>query len=293
MTLQNVRPLHLLQVLIGVAALLAAQAHAQTAAVTEPANDPAIAAAASDHSEPDWSLLDSYNAALTATPASAHKSQTAAPADYGLAWSSHDNADGSEALSVKQPILPFWDAQIGADMTLAREAAPRTAADLLRSEIMGDGGPTQSTGAAWATMTAPGVGVLWDKTAIQARLDPSQDQRMLGTSFSKSVPLAGKAYALTLQNSASVVEPGIAPMIAPDGHLARSLDIGQTAKFDIAGTGTSLLAGQSFSSTDARWLRSVGVEQKLSGGLSITGSLAQTLDGRPNASLTAGFKRSW
>jgi len=88
---------------------------------------------------------------------------------------------------VKQPLSPFWDARVGADMTVARQPATVTT----RSSCRKAGEwrqPAQSSGAAWAAITAPGVGSIWDKTAIEARLDPSQEQSKLGTSLSKSLP---------------------------------------------------------------------------------------------------------
>ena len=45
-----------------------------------------------------------------------------------LTWSSKDKANGS-AVSVKQPISPFWDTRIGADMTVTRQ--PATMSELL------------------------------------------------------------------------------------------------------------------------------------------------------------------
>jgi hypothetical protein len=47
------------------------------------------------------------------------------------------------------------------------------------------------------------------------------------------------------------------------------------------------------SSTDDKWLRKIGAEQKLFDGVSISGSVGETAQGVTNKSLTAGFKRSW
>src|SRR5262249_25369775 len=50
--------------------------------------------------------------------------------------------------------------------------------------------PDQSSGVAWATITAPGfeAPLGWDKTSIETRADPSQEQGKLGTTLSRSVP---------------------------------------------------------------------------------------------------------
>src|SRR5258705_7598610 len=84
---------------------------------------------------------------------------------------------------------------------------------------------------------------------------------------------------------------GIAPL---PGIAARPLyQTEQSAKLSIAGTGTSLVAGQTLSSADDKWLRKVGAEQKLFDGVSISASVGETPLGTTSKSLTAGFKRSW
>jgi hypothetical protein len=82
-------------------------------------------------------------------------------------------------------------------------------------------------------------------------------------------------------------EPGIA------GRPARNYEAEQSAKLSIAETGTSFSAGQTLSTTDDKWLRKLGAEQKLFGGVSINGSIGETPQGATSKSLTAGFKRSW
>jgi hypothetical protein len=67
----------------------------------------------------------------------------------------------------------------------------------------------------------------------------------------------------------------------------------QSARLGIADTGSSLLAGQTLSSTDDKWLRKIGAEQKLFGGVSVSGSIGETLQGTANRSFSAGFRRSW
>ena len=113
-----------------------------------------------------------------------------------------DKANGS-AVSVKQPISPFWDARVGADMTVTRQ--PATMSELLAEKVANGGSEPQSSGTAWAAITAPGVGPIWDKTAVEARVDPLQDQSKLGTSLSKSLSLS-EQYSLTLQNGYNVTQ---------------------------------------------------------------------------------------
>ena len=245
-------------------------------------------AAIEDLPEPDWSLLDTSRPVASASP----REQRAAAKAAASAWSTHKNADGSAAVSVKQPLLPFWDTRIGADLNVASQPSAFSAADAYRNQF-GTGTQSNSGGTAWAAMTAPGVGSIWDKTAIEARVDPLSDQSKFGTSFSKSVPLAGNQYSLTLQNGYNVIQQGSVPIIGFNGRATRSYETDQQAKLSIADSGTSLLAGQTLATTDDRWLRKVGAEQKLFGGVSISGTISETLQGPANKSLSAGFKHSW
>ena len=238
----------------------------------------------------DWSQLDTASAtAGSAKAGSDPKARRALQDGPASSWSSRDTANGAAALSVRQSMIPFWDTRVGADITVARQQ-PLTASDALQQKITT--GAQQSSGAAWVGMTAPGVGSIWDNTAIEARVDPMQEQSRLGTSLSKSVTLDERT-SLTLQNGANLIQHGIAPIPGIPGHQARNTTMDQSARLSIADTGTSLVAGQSLSSTDDKWLRKIGAEQKLFGGVSVTGSIGETPQGAPNRSFGAGFRRSW
>jgi hypothetical protein len=238
----------------------------------------------------DWSQLN-VDASTLISPASKAR---AAPLGAGtdMSWSSQDKPNGSAAVSVKQPLSPFWDTRVGADMTVVHQPQTLTSADLVRQKFSSDSQPSQSSGSAWAAITAPGVASIWDRTAVEARVDPSQEQSKLGTSLSKSLPLS-EQYSLTLQNGYNVIQQGLAPVPGIGGHATRNYEVDRSAKLSIADTGTSLIAGQSLSSTDDKWLRKIGAEQKLFGGVTINGSIGETALGTSNKSLTAGFKRSW
>ena len=97
-------------------------------------------------------------------------------------------ANGTSAVSVKQSITPFWDTRIGADMTVARQGT-LTTSELLSEKLANGGSLPQSSGTAWQAISAPGVASIWDKTSVEARVDPGQEQSRLGTSLSKSLPL--------------------------------------------------------------------------------------------------------
>ncbi len=187
-------------------------------------------------------------------------------------------------------INPFWDTRIGADMTVARE--PTTMSELVAEKAANGGAAPQSGGTAWAAITAPGAGSIWDKTAIEARVDPAQEQSKLGTSISKSVPLS-EQYSLTLQNGYNMTQQGIVPLPGVAARPTRNYETEQSAKLNIEDTGTSITAGQTLSSGEDRWLRKFGAEQKLSDGVSVSGSIGETAQGTTTKSFTAGFKRSW
>ena len=242
-----------------------------------------------------WSSTGASSMSMLSTLANmlrvAARSALAKP-DTEMSWSSKDTANGASAVSVKQSLSPFWDARIGADMTVVNQPQTLTEADLLRQKYSPDGAPSQSSGTAWAAITAPGAGAIWDKTSVEARVDPSQEQSKLGTSLSKSLPL-NEQYSLTLQNGYSLIQQGIVPVPGIIAHPMRNYQSDQSARLSIAESGTSFTASQSLSSTDDKWLRKIGAEQKLFGGVNISGSIGETPQGLSNKSLTAGFKQSW
>jgi hypothetical protein len=243
-----------------------------------------------DVSKLDWSLL---NVDASTLPAQAPKGSGGSSLLGGAdtAWSASEKANGSSAVSVKQSISPFWDARIGADMTVARQGAATTSEQL--SEKLANGGSLpQSSGTAWAAITAPGVASIWDKTSVEARVDPASEQSRIGASLSKSVPI-GEETSLTLKNDYNLIQQGLVPVPGIIAHPSRSTETDQSARLSIAGTGTSLTAGQNTSGSDDKWLRKVGAEQKLYDGVTISGSIGETPSGTTSKSFSAGFKRSW
>jgi hypothetical protein len=282
----------LLTLAAGLGLLSALPAAAQTPpSVTEDPEKPAADADDTDIKglELDWSQLNTDAPAFAAGPASKGRSPQAVSSGE-MSWSSNGKPNGAAAVSVKQPLSPFWDARIGADMTVTRQ--PTTMSELLSEKVANGGSEPQSSGTAWAAVSAPGVGSIWDKTAIEARVDPGQDQSRLGTSLSKSVPLS-EQYSLTLQNGYNVIQQGIVPVPGIVARPARNYETEQSAKLSIGDTGTSFIAGQTLSTSDDKWLRKIGAEQKLFDGVSISGTIGETPQGATNKSLTAGFKHSW
>jgi len=239
-----------------------------------------------DASTLDWSQLNLDPATLSYGPKAAARR---ADADGEMKWSSNNKPTGS-AVSVKQQVAPFWDTRVGADMTVARE--PTTMSELLAEKTANGGTLPQSGGSAWAAMTVPGAGSVWDKTAVEARVDPSSEQSKLGTSLSKQVPISGQS-SLTLQNGYAMTQQGLVPVPGLAARPSRTFETDQSAKISIGDTGTSVTAGQTLSSTDDKWLRKFGAEQKVLDGVTISGSIGETAQGTTSKSISAGFKKSW
>jgi hypothetical protein len=243
-----------------------------------------------DVSKLDWTLL---NVDASTLPAPAPKGRGGSNSLGGLdtAWSGSDRSNGTSSVSVKQSISPFWDTRIGADMTVARQGTATTSEQL--SERLANGGSLpQSSGTAWAAVTAPGVASIWDKTSVEARVDPGTEQSRIGTSLSKSLPIS-EQYSLTLKNDYNLIQQGLVPVPGIISHPSRSAETDQSARLSIADTGTSLTAGQTSSTSDDKWLRKVGAEQKLFDGVTISGSIGETPSGAASKSFSAGFRRSW
>jgi len=260
---------------------------AETAETAPDVNDPDILKGI-DVDKLDWSQL-AVDAGTGNDLATAKKRAQAAAKD-GMDWSTNANANGSSSVAVKQSVSSFWDTRIGADMTVTSE--PRTMSELLAQKATNGGSLPQSSGSAWATATAPGAGAIWDKTSVEARVDPGSEQSKIGASLTKSMPLSGDT-SLTLQNGYSVNQQGTTAVPGIGGHITRNYETDQTAKVTLTDTGTSITAGQSLSTTDDKWLRKVGAEQKLFDNVTVSGSVGETSQGAINKSLTAGFKKSW
>jgi hypothetical protein len=280
----------------GFSLALVLQASAQTAPAADKPEAAAEQATPADDAdirglELDWSQLNVDASTLATAPGSKARSpQSDAGAE--MSWSSKDRPNGSAAVSVKQPLSPLWDARIGADMTVTRDQGTLTGSQQLSDKLANGGNAQQSSGTAWAAITAPGVGSIWDQTAVEARVDPAQDNSKLGTSLSKALPLS-EQYSVTLQNGYNVIQQGIVPVPGIAAHPARNYQTEQSARLSVTETGTSFMAGQTLSTSDDKWLRKIGAEQKLFDGVSISGSIGETAQGATNKSLTAGFKRSW
>ena len=217
-----------------------------------------------------------------------------APRDTSAAaaWSRSDRPNGTAAVSLKQPVSPFCDIKAGVDLDVATQTSPLRTPETLPDKLASDSRIETSKGAAWMSARAPGVPYLADHVALEARMNPQRDAK-LGTGFSKSLPLYGDEVSLTLRHGYYVTQHDAIPGLPATAAHARTLEMDRSAQVSFTETGTSLVAGQTLSPSGDRWLNSIGAQQKLFDGLSITGSVSETRDGFSNKSLSAGFKKSW
>jgi hypothetical protein len=184
------------------------------------------------------------------------------------------------------PSLSDWSSRMGVDYR--KPSIP--GADFQPGALAAGAVPDQSSGVAWATMTAPGseLPLGWDSASIETRLDPSQEQSELGTKLSRSVPV-GENLTVTMQNGVSLTSP-----LANTGAHGQGWASSQALRFNVLPTDTTLSVGASISSTDDKWLPTLSAEQKLFGGpFSVTGAVSETATGETSKSLGAGFKRQW
>ena len=185
-----------------------------------------------------------------------------------------------------KPSASLWDGKVGIDYR--KPSIP--GADFQPDQLANSAITDQSPGVAWATVTAPGLEAPlgWDKTSIETRVDPSQEQGKLGTTLSRSVPV-GDSVSVTLQNGLTVTRT-LPSAAAPRQGWASS----QALRFELLPTDTSVSVGADISSTDDKWLRTLSAEQKLFGGpVNVTGTVSETPGGDHSKSLKAGFKRTW
>jgi hypothetical protein len=185
------------------------------------------------------------------------------------------------------PLASDWKGKAGIDYR--KPAIP--AATFQPESLLAGAVPDQSTGVAWANLNAPGLDepLGWDKTVIESRVDPAQDQGKLGTTLSRSL-LVNDNFSVTLQNGVSVTRTLAGPLQPPAQFWASS----QAVQFNVLPTDTSVSLGTSFSTLDDRWQRTLIAEQKLFGGpFNVTGSVSESGAGEISRSLKAGFKRTW
>lgn len=264
----------------------------------EPQEEPAAATNDGEAALPDWTVLNwDVTRLMQPSSAPALPKRPAPAAGKAVEWKKNDNADGSAAVTVNRRLPTPLESKVGVDMNLAAQPSPMPQ-PVNPDQLIPGASSQQSSGTAWANVTAPGLDLPlgWDKTSLDARYDPLQEQRQIGTTLSKSIPV-GAHSKVTLQNGYSVTHTLASPALP---HLEAGSPPSPTSvqKTDASAslnlpTGTAFSVGTSMTSTDERWLRNFKAEQKLFGAINVTGTVSETMTGIPEKSLTAGFKRNW
>src|SRR5581483_6958650 len=103
-----------------------------------------------DVSKLDWSQLAIDETTFLDRPEAAARRKAAADKAAALDWSNQNKGSIASGVSVKQSVSPFWDARIGADMTVTRQ--PTTMSELLAEKAENGGSLPQSGGSAWAAV---------------------------------------------------------------------------------------------------------------------------------------------
>jgi hypothetical protein len=247
-------------------------------------------------------LFDPANLAATKAARPLRLPSLSKPHD--LSVNGTQNPDGTSKVALKQPLATTdWDANVGADLKTA--APPPTSFE--------PGKPFPGTvdgagsGAAWASVGVPNL------ASVDARVDPTNDQGKLGTTFKHSIPI-GKQFSVTVQNTYSVTETFSPPMTTtatatgPSGLPLMAAPLPTTAqppaqtevygteksvKFNIQPTGTTLGAGFTTASNDPVTHNTLSADQKLFGPLHVTTAVSDIGQPVTNKSITAGFKLNW
>lgn len=248
---------------------------------------PEMQIAEPDESLIDWDTLNIRDPWLQSPMRQLKSSPRPSPSS---SWSRNDRSNGSSGVTVQQSLFPAWNANAGVDMDVARLSAPVTSSATLPDRLQSDRQLLNSSAAAWMTAKVSGVSFLWDQTSLEARTNPVQETRF-GTAMSKSLPIWGDQFLLTLRHSYFVTQHGSLTGLGNASEYG--LDLDRSARLKVTDTGMTLLAGQGRSTVDNRWLNRIGAEQQLFGGLSITGSINQTLDGGSSKTISAGFRHRW
>ncbi len=189
-------------------------------------------------------------------------------------------SDGSSSVNVSS--TPGWldGASYGVDMSLA--AQPSTTVQPAKPLPWTQ--PDSSSAAAWAKVNVPTNTdvVPWSQTTVEMRVDPTQNQGKVGTTFSRDMKVTDHMTA-SVNDSYSMVR---------NSDNASVVETGKSLSLKLDDFGTTFSVGATNTVGDKAWLPSASAEQKLIGPLSVTTSVADT-GSEINKSITAGFKSKW
>jgi hypothetical protein len=199
-----------------------------------------------------------------------------------------DKPDGSVALTIGRRLPIEWDTRLGMDAKLAPEPSAALADSVLVNPSV-----TRSSGAVWGSLTGPGVApLIFDKTSVDARLDPGQEKGQLAATLSRTVPL-NRDVSVTLQDKYSVTQSLQGSAAAPQPSSATVWQADRSLRLNLAPTSTTLSAGVVSSTNDHQWHNKLSAEQKILGPLNVTTSITDPGTAASSKSIAAGFKHTW
>ncbi len=200
-----------------------------------------------------------------------------------------EQSDGSVALTIGRRLQTEWDTRFGVDARIVPDTGKATPVDTPPLPAPSAG----SSGTVWGTVTGPGV-ALWDKTTVNGRLDPGQEQGNVSATLSRTITLDDNV-SVTLQDKYSVTQSlqnsQTALNAIPPGASVFETD--RSVRFSLTPTGTTLSAGVATLSGDPQWHNKFSAEQSLGGPLSVTTSVTDPAGPNSNKSISARFKHTW
>jgi hypothetical protein len=172
---------------------------------------------------------------------------------------------------------------------LGADVAPETSSVYQPGQALPGRAVNASGGAAWASIGLPNF------ASVDARVDPNNDQRKLGTTLQQAVPF-GSSLAMTLQGTLSVTDSGrplspLPPTAAPGP--SESWGNEEKLKFDFLRSGTSFSAGVANNSIDPVTHNTLSADQKIYGPLHVITALNDIGAPTNNKSIKASLKLSW
>jgi hypothetical protein len=238
-------------------------------------------------------ILGAAGLAIAASPAAAQSRNSFGDPNSATFGNRTEKSDGSVAMSIGRRLPTQWETKVGVDASLAPDStAPGMAP-------YGLNGSSSSSGALWGSMSGPSVAPLvYDKTAIDARVDSGKEQGKVGATLSRTVPL-GNTFSVTVRDNYSVTQSLQSEAHvsgAPQSMPATSVpawNIDRSLSLNLRSTGTTLSAGRATSSGDPQWHNKLSAEQKVFGPLSVTTSITDPGTTASNKSISAGFKHTW
>ncbi len=203
-----------------------------------------------------------------------------------------EKPDGSVVLSVGRRIQAEWDTRFGVDASLAPESGPAAMAD----RVLHGPAPNHSSGKVWGNVTGEAP-LFWDKTSVDARLDPGQEQGQVSATMSRTLSLGDNA-SITVQDKYSVTQSLLgsgtnqpALTAIPPGAAVWETD--RSLRFNLAPTGTTLSAGVATVRGDTQWHNKISAEQQIGGPLSVTTTVTDPASPASSKSISARFKHTW